>query len=122
MPITILTTYAPRKGYPKTEQKEHWENAKTTTNHTAKSQDNMLRRHKWETRNNKRKWSDKYQNNRTPEKTEKAEHGNGTASSQICAQQQMIPMNTWKRSPLTPTEKQIISNRRNPQDALKNTT
>ena len=41
-------------------------------------------------------------------KQEMAGKGNGKAIRNICCQENMIPMNTWKKAPLTKEEKQQI--------------
>jgi len=55
MPLTILTTYAPRKAYPENNKKNTGENTRNNKRNTTKTHDNLARRHKWAIRRNKRK-------------------------------------------------------------------
>ena len=104
-PITILTTYAPHKGYTATERKQHWDKVEDTIQLIPKR--HMLI---WNTDANG-------QLGRTNQEQQHAhiigpyanggetEKGNGQRLYNACKTHNMIPMNTWKRPQLNMQEK-----------------
>ena len=120
MPLTILATYAPRKGYSKQEQTEHWKQIQDILD-TIPEKHMIL----WcadtigqlgEIKENGETNTKIIGPNRIQDKAEK---GNGRQSSQICMQQHTIPMNTWERAPLTKEEKRYIQEQPDPVTAKK---
>merc|ERR1712112_454177 len=89
------------------------ERQRNPKNNTAETYDTLVCRHKWETGRSERTRGNKHKNNRATQKTQYAEKGNVASASRICAQQHEIPMNTWKRAPLTKEEKNKLRNSQN---------
>jgi len=104
-PITILTTYAPNKGYTATERKQHWGKVEETIQQIPKS--HMLI---WRTDANgqlsERKPDPQYKHIVGPyTNTNETETGNGQRLCNACKTNNLIPMNKWKRPPLNQQEK-----------------
>ena len=103
-PVTIINTYAPHQGKTKLERTERWAQVQQTTTSIPNKRLKI-----WRADANgeigKIKQEDKPRRIFGPyRKQEMAEKGNGRAISHICYAGNMIPMNTWKQSPLTKTD------------------
>ena len=118
-PITLLVTYAPRKGYANQEKRKHWDEVGQVIETIPKKHTTI-----WGADANG-------QLSRDPTRPEqynkiigpytygkKLEKGNGVRLSNTCYKHQMIPMNTWNRPPLT-TKAKTNSNR-STQQSYKN--
>ena len=112
-PVTIINTYAPHQGKTKTEQQEHWKMVQQTLKTTPRKHltiwcadaNGQIGKITQEEEKPRRIFGPYV-------KQEKAEKGNGRAISYICYQENMIPMNTWKKAPLTKEEKETIKNKK----------
>jgi len=103
-PITILTTYAPHKGYPAQDRKQHWGQVEQTIQQIPKSHMAI-----WCTGSNGQLGEN------TQEKgtnivgpytySKETEKGNGQRLYNACKTHNLIPMNTWIRPQLTTQEK-----------------
>jgi len=104
-PITILTTYAPHKGYTATDRKQHWDKVENAIQQIPKS--HMLI---WNTDANgelgKQNQEQQHANIIGPYTHRKeTEKGNGQRLYNTCKTHNTIPMNTWKRPQLNTQEK-----------------
>ena len=105
-PVTIISPYAPHKGIPKIEQKEHWEQTQETIKNIPKKHI-IIRCTDANGQIGKINTEETYPRRIIGRYTinPEAEKGNGKHISKICYQENMIPVNTWKRAPLTKEEK-----------------
>ena len=104
-PITILTTYAPHKGYTATERKQHRDKVDETIQQIPKSHTPI-----WRTDANgqlsDRKPGPQYKHIVGPyTNIKETEKGNGQRLYNACKTNNLIPVNTWKRPPLNQQEK-----------------
>ena len=98
IPITIITSYAPRKGYKHDIRYKHWQELDQTIAETPQNHLCIWRADA----------SGQIGNRKTsPELTkivsmntmaENAEKGNGKALQKLCVQYNMTPVNTWRRN------------------------
>ena len=70
---------------------------------------------KWATRGNRTTTRTVQQDNRAIRTTWKSGKGDGAHLSQICKQRKMVPMNPWKRAPITKKRKQFKQTQNNTQ-------
>jgi len=109
-PITILTTYAPHKGYSAQERKKHWDQVDNTIQQIPKRHMTI-----WCTDSNGQLGKDNQDNKNKHiigpyTNAKETEKGNGQRLYNTCKTYNLIPMNTWKRPNLTKEEKQYIKN------------
>ena len=104
-PVAITNTYAPHQGKTKVEQDAHWKQAQQTIADTPSKHLKI-----WCADANGQIGKIKQEEQKPRgifgpfRKQEEAEKGNGKSISTICYQENMIPMNTWKKAPLTKEE------------------
>jgi len=107
-PVTIITSYAPHKGHTATERKQHWDKLEQTILEVPKSHMQI-----WRSDANgqlvRGKLDKKYNHIVGPFTYNKeTETGNGQRLLQTCIKNNLIPMNTWKRSKLIQQEKEQL--------------
>ena len=99
-PLTIINTYAPHQGKTKVEQQEHWKRVKEIVANTPRKHLTLWRAGANGQMGKLREGEETPQRIIGPyTKGRKAEIGNGRAISNICSQEIMMPMKTWKKHP-----------------------
>jgi len=114
--ITIMVTYAPHTGYSKKEKAEHWQNAKHTLTQIPKRHLTIWRADANGQLGPVEEQKEEYRKIIGPHTlATQMEPGNGTSIGKACLPTNMIPMNTWKRTPLTKHEKREILRTNKPE-------